>query len=31
VIDRQFKTIDFFVVFDLQSMDEKTLRQFFRA
>jgi len=28
-IDRQFKTIDFFVVFDLHVMGEKTRKQFF--
>ena len=28
-IDRRFKTIDFFVVFDLEAMDQKTQRQFF--
>jgi putative hemolysin len=27
-IDRQFKTIDFFVVFDFQEMDAKTRRLF---
>jgi putative hemolysin len=29
-IDRQFKTIDFFVVFDCQEMDAKTRRLFLR-
>ena len=27
-IDRQFKTIDFFVVFDFQELDAKTRRLF---
>jgi len=30
-LDRRFKTIDFFVVFDLEAMDQKTRRQFFAA
>lgn len=30
-IDRQFKTIDFFVIFDVDAMDGKTHRMFFGA
>jgi len=30
-IDRQFKTIDFLVLFDISKMDERTIRMFFRA
>ena len=30
-IDRQFKTIDFFVIFDVDAMDEKTHQMFFGA
>lgn len=30
-IDRQFKTIDFLVLFDIEMMNERTVRMFFRA
>jgi putative hemolysin len=30
-IDRQFKTIDFLVLFDIAKMSERTVRMFFRA
>ena len=30
-IDRQFKTIDFLVLFDIAKMDERAIRMFFRA
>jgi putative hemolysin len=30
-IDRQFKTIDFLVLFDVAEMSERTVRMFFQA